>query len=62
MLPYIHILGFFWGQNAAIYTHFWNLIFSEKTKKNKNNNDDIFEIIEDDCTGLMGLGNPQEAV
>ena len=38
MLPYIHILGFFLGQNAAIYTHFWNLIFSEKTKKKKTIN------------------------
>ena len=38
MLPYIYTFGvFFCGQNAAIYTHFWNLIFSEKTKKKKNN-------------------------
>jgi hypothetical protein len=30
-------LGFIWGQNGAIYiyTHFWNLIFFQKTKKNK---------------------------
>ena len=50
MLPYIHILDnvfvskcyhmyTFWGvfgvKNAAIYTHFWNLIFSEKKKKEK---------------------------
>ena len=35
MLPFIHIFGDFLDQNAAIYTHFWNLIFSEKTKKKK---------------------------
>ena len=35
MVLYIHILDFFGGQNAAIYTHFWNLIFSEKTKEKK---------------------------
>ena len=52
MLPYIHILDdvfvskcyhmyIFWGvfgvKNAAIYTHFWNLIFPKKRKKKKNN-------------------------
>jgi hypothetical protein len=37
-LPCIHILGDFSGQNAAIYTHFWNLIFPEKTKEKKNKN------------------------
>jgi hypothetical protein len=35
MLPYVHVLGFFLGENAAIYTHFWNLIFPEKTEKKK---------------------------
>jgi len=30
-------LGFFLGQNAALYTHFWNLIFSEKIEKKNNN-------------------------
>ena len=33
--------GFFLGQNAAIYTRFWNLIFSEKTKKKKNNSTSV---------------------
>ena len=46
MLPYIHILGFFLGQNAAIYTHFWNLIFSEKRKKKKNNNQMLSRILQ----------------
>jgi len=33
MLPYVHILGVFLGQNATRYTHFGNLFFSEKKKK-----------------------------
>ena len=35
MLPYIHILGFFWGQNAAIYTHFLEFNFFPKKRKKK---------------------------
>ena len=32
LISLVHIFGDFCGQNAAIYTHFWNLIFSKKTK------------------------------